>query len=35
MSDNTELFPSDCDNSAFNAFDVDAPDTSTVEGSNI
>ena len=35
VCDNTGLFPSDCDNSAFNAIDVDAADTSTVEGSNL
>jgi hypothetical protein len=35
VCDNNGLFPSDCDNSAFNAFDVDAADTSTVEGSNL
>jgi hypothetical protein len=29
------LFPCDFDNSAFNAFDVDAADTSTVKGSNL
>jgi hypothetical protein len=35
VCDNTGLFPSDCDNNAFNAVDIDATDTSTVEGSNL
>jgi hypothetical protein len=36
VCDNTELFPSECHNFiAINGYDVDAADTSTVEGSNL